>query len=492
MLLLSGALGCAGGLRSEAEGGMPWREVRSPHFTVRTDADAETAKALAQSLEEKFFVLGRVAFPYEPEFEGSTEVAFFSSEQDLGFLGLPADLAGFHSGRYQWFTGFPTIVLTNGTEAFASEHVVTHELVHRFVAFHMPQAPTWLNEGLAKYFETLRIEGGELVLGENPLFQLEEETGTRGYRFSTEPDAILGAPALRRMKPEAFYEQEHKQVNYLSSWSLVSAFMSEEPSASFRLYLDALQSGSVSEQDAWQNHMRRWDTADTRQSQLEIFSRARAEIIRFKAYRRPSPAPMTDGPMSPASTHALWARLVGEKASALDQARKAVALDPRNPEGLFLTCVLEDGDSQARFKKCMQAYEASGRSAKYGAAILHSFTSSDLSTLDPLAARLSKTASTSNEFEALGNHLYHRGRTTAALRYAKQAAVADPSNARAYSLLARLYAQQQNYRTAVRFLTWAINLGDHGRNGEELALLREYQQKEAGQAPEQAEVSAQR
>jgi tetratricopeptide (TPR) repeat protein len=41
-------------------------------------------------------------------------------------------------------------------------------MVHRFVGFHFPAAPTWLNEGLAKYYETMRIEEGKARVGLPP------------------------------------------------------------------------------------------------------------------------------------------------------------------------------------------------------------------------------------------------------------------------------------------------------------------------------------
>jgi hypothetical protein len=59
-----------------------------------------------------------------------------------------------------------------GGEAMAIEHVMAHECSHQFLHLALggsDQVPTWLNEGLAVYFESGRFQGGE--------FRIEPPTG---------------------------------------------------------------------------------------------------------------------------------------------------------------------------------------------------------------------------------------------------------------------------------------------------------------------------
>lgn len=49
----------------------------------------------------------------------------------------------------------PPRIVVRGSHTRGMAQVVTHELTHRLVAACLPDAPVWLHEGLAMYFETI-------------------------------------------------------------------------------------------------------------------------------------------------------------------------------------------------------------------------------------------------------------------------------------------------------------------------------------------------
>src|SRR5262245_43582547 len=61
----------------------------------------------------------------------------------------------------RWATAHRASAWANGLRT------IQHELTHHFVVFYYPQAPLWLNEGLASYYATLAIEEGYVILGRN-------------------------------------------------------------------------------------------------------------------------------------------------------------------------------------------------------------------------------------------------------------------------------------------------------------------------------------
>mgnify|MGYP003339870314 FL=1 len=91
--------------------------------------------------------------------------------------------------------------------------VLAHEGFHQFIYYELgPGIPTWLNEGMAQYFETSYVLHGKLVTGDisKPMLQFVQNLIRAGK-----------APAideLLRMNQPAFYERA--EVNYPTSWAL--------------------------------------------------------------------------------------------------------------------------------------------------------------------------------------------------------------------------------------------------------------------------------
>jgi hypothetical protein len=140
---------------------------------------------------------------------------------------------------------------------------------------------------------------------------------------------------------------------------------------------------------------------------------------------------------------------------------------------------------QIRFDGWIQAYEKSGRSARYGAALLLCFRTDDPSEIpqyDAIAAHLTKTATSANELQALAGYLLRRHRLPLALKYARQAAQLDPSNVDATAVLAQAEAAHGLFAEAARHQSWVVNWGHQSASAEALALLEEYRRQAASGA----------
>ncbi len=150
-----------------------WTEVQTPHVTLMTDLNRDEARRAALSVERTRAALLAAAWPgtklLQPE---RIEVVVFANRQD--FQSYFGDRVGgvFIHGAYPpvaFLYGPPdkweqraTLALTETTS------VLKHELMHHLAAFIYRRQPRWFSEGMAQFFETMRVseDGTTATLGD--------------------------------------------------------------------------------------------------------------------------------------------------------------------------------------------------------------------------------------------------------------------------------------------------------------------------------------
>ncbi|RKH22729.1 DUF1570 domain-containing protein [Corallococcus sp. AB030] len=149
-----------------AEGGRPWREVRSTHFRVRTNLEEQAAAKSAVELEEfRRALLLAWGAGFDPP--GTVDVIVLSN---------PRDLEEFTDARYAGFAGQtpdgPRMVMTGGggyllADTTGDKETQAHELAHYLSAYALLRQPRWVSEGLASYLQTITIRPSDrnVVLG---------------------------------------------------------------------------------------------------------------------------------------------------------------------------------------------------------------------------------------------------------------------------------------------------------------------------------------
>jgi hypothetical protein len=352
-LLAVSSLACAAPLTCPAKGGAPWTELSSTHFVLRTDSDPSEARAMVARFESLWGALAQV-IGRQPGHGQKFDVVRFQRRQDLfeisphrmGYfaLQLPGDL----------LESQPTVVFLGDDLADEDRETFLHELGHRFLHERFAAIPPWLHEGLAQYYETLRVEGGRIVLGETGGLDFSDRPfwweSHRGDAYTTQVPAFM-APKVwdlinadwtmfhpARASNDPTRDDWHREsANYAGAWKLVH-YLLDGPDAADRARLTAFFAAVARGERPRDAFLETFGAELPRleQSFHGYLTRARTNrrVVEYRA--EPAATPPAERTMSDAEVHLLWARLLPWKNGSMDRERKqldeALASDSGSPE----------------------------------------------------------------------------------------------------------------------------------------------------------------
>lgn len=215
-------LACGGAPQLPTSQHRPWRELRSEHFTVWTDASQARARELVPAMENlRQVVLAVSSFT---EGRGKVFVIAFDTADELHAY-LPVQFIA-HAWSAQNVLRQPVIVLA----AESLEHsrwILTHELTHVITYDILKDQPAWFAEGIATYFETVRLDDkrARVTVGEPQTGRLRtlDDDGLL-------PVAQLFACTRPQCEDDAFYA---------TAWALYTYLVNQHPHELAR-YSDAL------------------------------------------------------------------------------------------------------------------------------------------------------------------------------------------------------------------------------------------------------------
>ncbi|MGB0045540.1 MAG: hypothetical protein WBP91_20360, partial [Terriglobales bacterium] len=145
-----------------------WIEVRSPHFSVMTDAGEKRGREVAVRLEQMRAVFGQLILKDKLKMSVPITVVALKSDKQYGLIAPSKQSTA--AGFYVPAPDRIYIVL----DLFEANpwHAVAHSLGHYFLNYNYPPVQSWFDEGLAEYFGSIYI-GKEVELGGDPELQSE-------------------------------------------------------------------------------------------------------------------------------------------------------------------------------------------------------------------------------------------------------------------------------------------------------------------------------
>jgi tetratricopeptide (TPR) repeat protein len=213
-----------------------WTSVRSKNFSIAGNASAADLRAVADRLEQFRWAFSRLYPQFKLENEHKTKIVIFKDAAAY-YEFLPKRPDGTTdvgvAGYFQ-----PGDDLNYITFALSSEHsdpfsTAVHEYFHSVLEsnFDRSKVPPWANEGLAEYFETVRVENGKSIfVGGVQTDHLR--LLRRSALIPLSEFFAITAADLKSMTPE------RRRLYYAEAWAVVHGMMQ-----SGRLSLDDLLDG---------------------------------------------------------------------------------------------------------------------------------------------------------------------------------------------------------------------------------------------------------
>jgi hypothetical protein len=282
-------------------------------------------QSLSSDLERTFDVLADMGFKARTRPSTHLDVISFRREDEYHTV-APAQSKGMFRGPGHDIDS-ASLAMFYGPLTVGTRATLQHELTHAFVRQYFPRAPIWLNEGFARFFESLAFDGEYVYLGRpprqqrfsrNPFHVTQEEGELVAYVPAFE---AVPAEALLHMTPAEFYgtnaevagdasrydASREVTTRYASAWALVHVLItSPQFSGPFANYLSNLRR-LPDRDDAWARAF-----PPDAMPALEAEYRAsllapNVEVLRVKYDAPALPAPAVSA-LDDARVQELWAR----------------------------------------------------------------------------------------------------------------------------------------------------------------------------------------
>lgn len=265
LIALVSGVGCAPAMNQG------WVQVETQHIRLRSNQGESAARKMAERLQDLHDVVH--ASVLRCGFTGQKDRIEVTSLSPNDFRKVAGrDVAAyFRPGPWGSMGQRADQIVLPDELGVAVRQVFQHELAHHLVANCFPAAPTWLNEGIAGFLETLQVSGEKLSIGFPHYVVSEYATSAsavlfRGQIIEQVPlRSLPGTSELLDFSPQQFYTPAHADErelkrkrlgNYAAAWGLVHFLQlgAEDLHDPFQRYLQALMDGNDPEA-AWQTEL---------------------------------------------------------------------------------------------------------------------------------------------------------------------------------------------------------------------------------------------
>ena len=258
---------------------MEWLEVRSPHFSVVTDAGEKRGREVALRFEQMRAVFGTLMAKAKVNLPVPLQIVAFRTTPEMQayaplWNGKPTQAAGLFEGDDD--RSFILIDLGVGDPW----QVVFHEYAHQLLNGNSSaQFQPWFEEGFAEYFSSIRITGKEAEVGLEP---------RRDYQFLQQGSWVKVADLFRVQQDSSTYNEngDQRTTFYAESWLVVHYLFDKRLTSQLDSYFKLTMEKHLPVEEAIQRAFG-MSAADFDLA-LEHYDKAN----RFASYKLPAPAGM--------------------------------------------------------------------------------------------------------------------------------------------------------------------------------------------------------
>jgi tetratricopeptide (TPR) repeat protein len=316
--------------RQSFAGDPQWVEIRSPNFSVITDAGDKRGRDVALHFEQMRSVFGTLMTKAHVNLSVPLQIVAFRNSKEIRqvapvFNGKPTELAGlFQGGDDRSF-----IMLDMSVENPWS--VVFHEYAHRLMDGNLSaRTDPWFEEGFAEYFSSIEVDNKEARVGKIP-----EDT----YRILQQEGMMHVADLFRVQQYSKTYNEsgDHRNVFYEESSLLVHYIYDNHMLLKVADYFDARTNQKKTVEQATQQAF------GMTPEQFDKVLRNYLSSGRFRYYPIATPsgivaAQFTGTPVTLADARALLADIDAHSLDhhdrAIDEFQDVLKIDPNNASAL--------------------------------------------------------------------------------------------------------------------------------------------------------------
>lgn len=497
------SLGCASlhaPLTPPSQGGAPWTEIASPHFTLYTDLEPAEGRVVLGQVEGIYTAFKDVAFPSEVDPHDHIQVVIFARERDYAALGPKMSGGYFRAQSVNDIEKVPILVMPGGLTD-AARLTMQHELTHHFVNQTLGAMPPWLSEGLAQFYSTLRLEDGKFILGD-PLPNLGFKVGLgwrtvqRGQWQTTliPTGEVPSVASLVKADRTTFYQRSNnptieqnraQRAFYGGAWVLVHMLNNgpEEYRKRFNAFLDRV-AHHVAVRDAWEQSFGDLDPERFESDFRKYLVRPETTLQATAYTPRSGEDPDQTWKLTDAQVHLLWARLrpwdVRQSPRAKVDLDAALASDPASPEvhflrGLFAFRQKKTGEAEQELGRALAArpedpkYLLALASTIRGEVPINQLPPDAVTRLAALLVRLSKVAKTADALNFISWYHAEMGHPDEGLGLSERSLKADPTCWECFDTYALLLSEKGRFDDAVAAQQRAVDLMPEGLRMPEVA-----------------------
>src|ERR1700731_3934256 len=348
-----------------------WVEVRSPNFSVVTDAGEKRGREVAMHFEQMRAVFGALMTKANVNLAVPLQIVAFRNTKEMRqvaplFNGKPTQVAGlFQGGSDRSFIMLDMSVENPWT-------VVFHEYAHQLMNGNLEgEFDPWFQEGFAEYFSSIEVDSKQARVGKvpNDEYVILQQSGT-----------IKIADLFRVQQNSQTYNEsgDHRNTFYAESGMLMHYIYDNQLLPKVGIYYDLMESRHLRVEDAIQQAFG--------MSAPQFDKALRSYIVsgHYKYYPIPnppniSPNTYTATPLSAAAGNAVLADIHlhsrDYRQQALNEFQEILKSDPKNAaacRGLGYAYLQKQDFTQASeyFKRASQLDSKDPRVHYYSALLM--------------------------------------------------------------------------------------------------------------------------
>jgi len=467
-----------------AAGEPEWLEVRSPHFSVVTDAGEKRGREAALRFEQMRAVFGALLTKAKVTIPVPLQIVAFRNTKEMRqfvplWKGKPTQVAGLFEGNQD--RSF--ILLDMSVED--PWQVVFHEYAHQLLNGNTSaQVQPWFDEGFAEFFSTIKVNGKEADVGlvSNNDFLVLQQTGMMKI-----------ADLFRVRQNSSVYNEsgDHRSVFYAESWLVVHYIYDKQWVPKLGPYFDLALDRGMPVEEAIQQAFG-LSAADLDKALRQYFSRHQ-----FLYYPIPAPAGIESSgyTVKPLAMPDAKAVLADMHLHSPDYQEKAVTefedvlkLQPENPAALrglgYAYLVKQDFRTAGEYFKKATEHDSKDPRALYYSALLAQregkLGGRDRERLAVIKKQLENSIALDPEFadaySLLAFTYMSLGEPDRALQTMSKAVALNPRNEGYFFNLAEIYLMNHMYDEAIALLERlqkSSNPGIVAQAGPALAIARD-------------------